>query len=426
MTGPERTRRVRRDTSEGMIGGVAAGLARHLEVDVVWVRLAFVLSAIVANGLGLVAYIAAWIIIPAGDDPTTGPSPAATGRVPDGARGARFWAGVGLIGLGSVVLLDRLLGPLQARLGWVSPSQLLVPLVLIVIGAILWRSSRSGIAWDAGTFERDVERFAERVEQEVEVSAERLERWIDDGGALPEPSPPTGAPIGAPSGAPPTALDAPTPSRLTPATLGIALVAAGSIWLLGGLGVTGATLPRAVAAALLVVGGGLTVSAFVGRGRGLIGTGILLAPIVLVATLAGPSHVGLRALNIGDSTVVIVDPDAIVEERPTDLSALESTYTFSVGSVVLDLSALDAQELAAAVTTRITVEVGVGDLLVMLPDGATILVTAELGIGQIDLAGDTSGGLGVSATRTFAGTSADAGTIVLDIEQGIGRVRVTR
>jgi phage shock protein PspC (stress-responsive transcriptional regulator) len=426
MTGPERTRRVRRDTSEGMIGGVAAGLARHLEVDVVWVRLAFVLSAIVANGLGLVAYIAAWIIIPAGDDPTTGPSPAATGRVPDGARGARFWAGVGLIGLGSVVLLDRLLGPLQARLGWVSPSQLLVPLVLIVIGAILWRSSRSGIAWDAGTFERDVERFAERVEQEVEVSAERLERWIDDGGALPEPSPPTGAPIGAPSGAPPTALDAPTPSRLTPATLGIALVAAGSIWLLGGLGVTGATLSRAVAAALLVVGGGLTVSAFVGRGRGLIGTGILLTPIVLVATLAGPSHVGLRALNIGDSTVVIVDPDAVVEERPTDLSALESTYTFSVGSVVLDLSALDAQELAAAVTTRITVEVGVGDLLVMLPDGATIVVTAELGIGQIDLAGDTSGGLGVSATRTFAGTSADAGTIVLDIEQGIGRVRVTR
>ncbi len=61
-------RRIRRDTSEGMLAGVAAGLARHLAVDVVWVRLAFVLTTVLAGGLGLVAYIAAWIIIPEGDD----------------------------------------------------------------------------------------------------------------------------------------------------------------------------------------------------------------------------------------------------------------------------------------------------------------------------------------------------------------------
>jgi phage shock protein PspC (stress-responsive transcriptional regulator) len=408
-------RRVRRDTTEGMIGGVAAGLARHLEVDVVWVRLAFVLTAILASGLGLIAYLAAWVIIPAGDDRGAGSTTGAStiGRAPDGVGGARFWVGVGLIGLGSIVLLDRLLGPLQARLGWLAPSQLLVPLALIVIGALLWRSSRGDIAFDGAAIERNVERFAERVEHEAEAATERIERWVDDGGTVPGLQPQNVNP--APS----------SPSRLTPATLGLALVAAGSIWLLSGLGVSGATLTRALAAALLVVGSGLVISAFVGRGRGLIGAGLVLAPIVLIATLAGQSHVGMRALSVEDG-VIVMQPDGLVEERPTDLAATQDTYSFGVGSVVLDLRALDAAELAAAGTTRVSVEFGVGDLLVLLPDGVTVIVSVELGIGQVDLAGRTSGGLGVNATRILVATDEDAGTLVLDIEQGIGRVRVDR
>jgi len=424
-------RRVRRDTNEAMLGGVAAGLARHLDVDVVWVRLAFVLAAVFANGLGLVAYIAAWLIIPAGDDRDAGATGTSTssrgnvgttaGRVPDDARGARFWVGVGLIGLGSVVLLDRLLSPLQARLGWVSPSQLLVPVALIVIGALLWRTSRSDITLDGATIERNVERFAERVEHEAEAAAARLERWVDEGGALPESAPP-----GSASGSTSAVPAPPVTSRVTPATLGLALVAAGSVWLLSGLGVSGATLTRALAAALLVVGTGLVISAFVGRGRGLIGTGLLLTPIVLIAVLAGPAHVGMRALSFGDDRVVVTDPETVVEERPTDLASVRDVYTFGVGNVVLDLSAIDADELAAAGTTRITVELGVGDLLVVVPDDVTVVASVELGVGQVDLAGRTSGGLGVSATRTLVGTSDAAGTIVIDIEQGIGRVRVTR
>jgi len=420
-------RRVRRDTSEAMIGGVAAGLARHLDVDVVWVRLAFVLSAIFANGLGLIAYLAAWIIIPAGDDRAAG-SPGSGAPEPgsdrttqsgdrEGVRGARFWVGVGLIGLGSVVLLDRLLSPLQARLGWISPSQLLVPVALIAIGALLWRASRSDAALDGATLERNVERLAERFEHEAEAAAERLERWVDDGGAVPDV-----AAQSAPQNSPGTSIS----SRLTPATLGVALVAAGTIWLLSGLGVSGATLTRALAAALLVVGGGLVVGAFVGRGRGLVGTGLVLTAVVLMSTLVAPAHVGMRALSFGDDGIVMTDPDAHVEERPTDLAAVRDSYTFGVGSIVLDLSGIDAAELAAAGITRVVVELGVGDLLIVVPDTATVVISAELGIGQVDLDGRTSGGVGVSAARTIPGPSAEAGTIVLDIEQGIGRIRVTR
>jgi phage shock protein PspC (stress-responsive transcriptional regulator) len=399
-----------------MIGGVAAGLARHLAVDVVWVRLAFVLTAILASGLGLVAYLAAWVIIPAGDASDAGPS---SRTASEGVGSARFWVGVGLIGLGSLVLLDRLLGPLQARLGWISPSQLLVPLAIIVVGVLLWRSSRGEPVLSAAATDRDVEqdveRFAERLEQEAELTAERLERWVDDGGALAEPGPPGAAAARA------------TDSRSTPATFGLALVAAGTIWLLSGLGVAGATVPRALATALLIVGAGLVISAFVGRGRGrgLIGAGVLLSPIVLIATLAGQSQTVMPLLSIDDG-VVVVRPDAVVEERPQDLAAVQDTYTFSVGSVVLDLRALDAAELTDAGTTRIAVEFGVGDLLIRLPDDVTVEVRVALGIGQVDIAGHTSGGLGVDATRTLADASAGAGTLILDIEQGIGRVRVER
>ena len=400
-------RRIRRDTSEGMLAGVAAGLARHLAVDVVWVRLAFVLTTVFAGGLGLVAYIAAWIIIPEGDDrqagspgwreQRSGHSDALSGRVPDGVRGARFWVGAGLIALGTIVLLDRLLGPLQARFGWVSPSQLLVPLVLILGGVLLWRSSRSGP--DNGDVTSPL-----------------------TGDAAHDPSASTSSTA---TDGTSTATSTAASTSTAPATLGIALVVGGTVWLLSNLGVDGATSTRALAAALLVVGGGLVIGAFVGRGRGLIGTGLLLTALVLIATFAA-TEPGLRAVAVTDDGVVVVDPEARVEQRPTDLTEVRETYTYGIASVVLDLSAIDPDQLAAAGTTDITIEFGIGDLLVVLPPDADVTIAVTLGIGQIDLLGRTTGGLGVEADRTVAGTSPDTGTLPVTIEQGIGRVRVTR
>ena len=52
-----------RETSDVVIGGVAAGLARHLGVNAVWVRLAFLLF-LVAWTFGFWAYLVLWLIIP--------------------------------------------------------------------------------------------------------------------------------------------------------------------------------------------------------------------------------------------------------------------------------------------------------------------------------------------------------------------------
>jgi len=57
-------RRLFRVTSEKRIAGVCAGLARYFEVDVILVRLLVVAGALCSGGLGLLAYIAAWIIMP--------------------------------------------------------------------------------------------------------------------------------------------------------------------------------------------------------------------------------------------------------------------------------------------------------------------------------------------------------------------------
>lgn len=63
-SGYEAPRRLYRVTSEKRIGGVCAGLARYFEVDVTLVRLLVVAATLCSGGLGLLAYIAAWIIMP--------------------------------------------------------------------------------------------------------------------------------------------------------------------------------------------------------------------------------------------------------------------------------------------------------------------------------------------------------------------------
>jgi phage shock protein PspC (stress-responsive transcriptional regulator) len=60
-------RRLRRVTENRVLGGVAAGVAAYLGVDVVIVRVAFAVLT-VFGGFGALAYLAAWLLIPADDE----------------------------------------------------------------------------------------------------------------------------------------------------------------------------------------------------------------------------------------------------------------------------------------------------------------------------------------------------------------------
>jgi phage shock protein C len=60
---PEMPRALMLDTRNKKIAGVCAGLARYLGVDVVLMRV-LILGFAICTGVGFVAYLAAWIIVP--------------------------------------------------------------------------------------------------------------------------------------------------------------------------------------------------------------------------------------------------------------------------------------------------------------------------------------------------------------------------
>ncbi len=57
-------KRLYRSKSDKVLGGVCAGIANYFEVDPVLVRLIWVILTLASMGLGIIAYIIAWIIVP--------------------------------------------------------------------------------------------------------------------------------------------------------------------------------------------------------------------------------------------------------------------------------------------------------------------------------------------------------------------------
>ncbi len=56
-------RRLGLDSKEGIIGGVCAGVARAISVDVSWVRVATVITAIFFTKVTIAAYLVAWLVL---------------------------------------------------------------------------------------------------------------------------------------------------------------------------------------------------------------------------------------------------------------------------------------------------------------------------------------------------------------------------
>jgi len=68
-------RRLTRSRTDGKIAGVCAGLANYFDVDVVLVRTAWVVFSIVPGAIigGVLAYLAAWLVMPEGTEQTAAP-----------------------------------------------------------------------------------------------------------------------------------------------------------------------------------------------------------------------------------------------------------------------------------------------------------------------------------------------------------------
>ncbi|HTZ08278.1 MAG TPA: PspC domain-containing protein [Acidimicrobiales bacterium] len=182
----------------------------------------------------------------------------------------------------------------------------------------------------------------------------------------------------------------------------------------GGLGFFWALLALVLAAGLLVTAGRRRGSLL----RWLVVTS--LVSLLAVATVAVATVFSVEALSgvplrggIGDA-----------QWRPASISQVDQRYRLAMGNMVVDLRAVDF----TSGTTRITATVGIGHLLVEVPPGPTVDVTAHSGLGDVQLFGQDAGGLGTRRSLQVAGSSARGGTahIRLDAETGVGQVQVVR
>src|SRR6187397_3397869 len=67
FTEPRTAKRLYRDSSDKFIGGVCSGIASYLNVDPAIVRILFAIITFGGFGLGFMAYIILWIVLPAKD-----------------------------------------------------------------------------------------------------------------------------------------------------------------------------------------------------------------------------------------------------------------------------------------------------------------------------------------------------------------------
>ncbi len=57
-------KRLYRSRKDKVLGGVCGGIAEYLDVDPVVVRLVWAIVSLISMGMGILAYLIAWIIIP--------------------------------------------------------------------------------------------------------------------------------------------------------------------------------------------------------------------------------------------------------------------------------------------------------------------------------------------------------------------------
>ncbi|HEU5424782.1 MAG TPA: PspC domain-containing protein [Nitrolancea sp.] len=116
-------RQVHRSRTNRVIAGVCGGLGEYLALDPVLLRVAFVGLAL-ANGIGVLLYIVAWIAMPQaveGAEETR--APAVT------MHQARLFVGGALVALGAFLLLRISIPWFDARLVWSA--------LLIAVGALI-------------------------------------------------------------------------------------------------------------------------------------------------------------------------------------------------------------------------------------------------------------------------------------------------
>ncbi len=416
--GTPAARQLRRRPDHGPIAGVCAGVAEYFNVDPVLVRIATVVLAV--TGPGVIAYALVWVFVPAASGLPQNRGTAATDRHD---RGAQIF-GIVLLAVSVSILWG----------GWWSPTRRwLFPLGLMALGAwLLLRRDRDEqtelppvppggpYPW-AGTAGAAAARTGATTGPDdadptlVAPGADPTSSGADATTELPT-SETAGSGSGGPpwdhgrwghgswGGPPPEIPEALLAARrrrrlVFPIVMGALLLWTGLAFLLG------TSLQTGLAGALCIVGLGFVLGAFVG------GSKALIVPAVLVG-------VALIATSVLD--VPFNGPIGNRTWTPQTVAQVDEHYEMSIGEGILDLTRVP---LEAGERLPVRATIGIGHLVIQVPAGVGLDITGSASGGDIELFGRSSSGLSVSVDRSIAG-NADAGTIELDLEVGLGHIEV--
>jgi hypothetical protein len=178
---------------------------------------------------------------------------------------------------------------------------------------------------------------------------------------------------------------------------GALLVLLGTAWLLEIFDVLDFSWPVVLSVALIVIGLTLAATATSGGAAGLTTLGAIVA--------------GLLAFSFAFEGVTGIDLGGGVGDRTITAENLDGRR-LAVGSLTVDLRGAD-------LTGDFETSVGIGELVVIVDDAATVEVIARAGLGEVVIFGSTSGGFGPSLE-----VEGDAAEFRLVASVGIGKVEV--
>ena len=389
--------RLERLRSDRAVAGVASGLARYLDIDVAWVRIAFVVTALI-GGSGVLIYLVGWIAMPEEGESESIASDKAR-RFPD----AGSWIGVGLIVIAAMIIIGNT--------GLID-GDLIFAAVLIVLGFLLYRGDIPGFSGGDESAEvaeqpLDAAGFAEDEITAAPVAA--AEDSLVYGRRVEQPTPPPPvAPTPPPSPDPafqPRPIEPRQPSVLGRLAFATLLIVVGIMGVGHSAGWWEPAIRHYVGAGFVVLGAALVIGSIFGRARWLIVVGLVSAPLLFGAALLDVPFEG----GFGDPFF-----------NPQTGAELESDYRLIAGELVIDLTDLD---LGVGEVYEIEASVVFGSLQVRIPEGLGVDVTAELDAGEIRFDGN-SVAQGISNDRSIAYEG--EGRIVLDAHVGFGELVVDR
>ncbi|MFJ5776741.1 PspC domain-containing protein [Streptomyces sp. NPDC093094] len=424
---PEPMRRFHRDRRHKVLAGVCSGLGRQCDMDPVIFRITLAVLA-ATGGIGLIFYGFAWLFVPYDDEEENEVRKLLTGRVDGQALAGVLFA---LVGCGVFLTMLNNGGVLSFA----------VILSLLLAGAGYWSQQRGAADPDplAAQAAADAPPEAKAPPAPASYPSWWRDPIVKDGthvggtGYLWGPRDSGDHDIAAAVGVDLDLAGYPHGARAPHSPRTETRKPRGPRWiggwifllaLLGGALTTrltweehplGTSVQAGLACALIVLGLGITVSAFLGRtGAGSVFLAILTAGL-LAGAAALPKDIGTEWNR--------------TTWRPATVADVRPRYDLGTGVGTLDLSRLD---LAEGQRVSTDAEVGVGRLRIVVPPDVTVKANIEVGVGDIQLPGEGKHDVDVAAGRSKETTLAPVkgtkagGIIELDLQVGVGQAEVSR